>query len=172
MVLLTRAVAVFALNAALGLLASAASGAVAALTFGWLLPMTAVSALALAAAVVARSAVVGAGAGVAAWVITVLAGQTASGQLTASVTNAHAYLPYLAVAACCAAVVIYAVRPRKGPPVNVILTSIHRSFGKNKAVDGVSLAAGVGGFRPARPQRGREDLPAAHARHRAAAVVG
>ena len=114
MVLLTRAVAVFALNAVLGLLASAASGAAMALTFGWLLPMTAVSALALAAAVAARSATVGAGAGVTAWVITVLAGQTTSGQFTASVTNAHAYLPYLAVAACCAAVVIYAVRPERG----------------------------------------------------------
>jgi len=114
MVLLTRVVAVFGLNAVLGLLASVASGAVAALTFGWLLPMTAVSALALAAAVVARSATVGAGAGVAAWVITVLASETAGGQLTASVTNAHAYLPYLAVAACCAAVVIYAVRPERG----------------------------------------------------------
>ena len=67
--------AVFALNAGLGLLASAVSGAAAALTFGWLLPMTAVSALALAVAVAARSAVVGAGAGVAAWAITVLASQ-------------------------------------------------------------------------------------------------
>ena len=114
MVLLTRAVAVFALNSVLGLVASAASGAAVALTFVWLLPMTAVSALALAAAVAARSAIVGAGAGVAAWVITVLAGQTASGQLTASVTNASAYLPYLAVAACCAAVVIYATRAERG----------------------------------------------------------
>jgi hypothetical protein len=114
MVLLTRVVAVFALNAVLGLVASAASGAVAALTFGWLLPMTAVGALALAAAVAARSATVGAGAGVAAWVITVLAGQAASGHLTASVTNAHAYLPYLAVAACCAAVVIYATHTQRG----------------------------------------------------------
>ena len=114
MVLLTRAVAVFGLNAVLGLLASAASGAAAALTFGWLLPMTAVSALALAAAVAARSATIGAAAGVAAWVITVLAGQTANGQLTASVTNADAYLPYLAVAACCAAAVIYATRPERG----------------------------------------------------------
>jgi len=112
MVLLTRAVAVFALDAVLGLLASAASGAVVALTFGWLIPMTAVCALALAVAVAARSASVGAG--VAAWVITVLAGQTAGGQLTASVTNAHAYLPYLAVAACCAAIVIYATRPQRG----------------------------------------------------------
>ena len=114
MVLLTRVAAVFAVNAVLGLLASAASGAVAALTFGWLLPMTAVCALALAVAVAARSAVVGAGAGVAAWAITVLASDTASGQLTASVTNAGAYLPYLAVAACCAAIVIYATHPERG----------------------------------------------------------
>lgn len=114
MVLLTRAVAVFALNAALGLLASAASGAVAALTFGWLIPMTAVCALALAVAVAARSATAGASAGVAAWVIAVLAGQTASGQLTASVANADAYLPYLAVAGCCAVIVVYVIRPQRG----------------------------------------------------------
>ena len=114
MVLLTRVVAVFALDAVLGLLASVASGAAAALTFGWLLPMTAVSTLALAAAVAARSATIGAAAGLAAWVITVLAGQTASGQLTASVTSADAYLPYLAVAACCTAAAIYAARPERG----------------------------------------------------------
>jgi len=114
MVLLTRAVAVFALNSVLGLLASAASGAAMTLTFGWLLPMAAISSLALAAAVAARSAVVGAGAGLAAWVITVLAGQSASGQFTGSVTNAHAYPPYLAAAACCAAVVAYAARPERG----------------------------------------------------------
>ena len=113
-VLLTRAVAVFALNAALGLIASAASGAAAALTFGWLLPMTAASALALAAAVTARSAIVGAGAGVAAWVITVLATQTAAGRLTVAVTNANAYLPYLAVTVCCAAIAMYALRPQRG----------------------------------------------------------
>ena len=114
LVLLTRAVAVFALNSVLGLLASAASGAAAVLTFGWLLPMAAVCALALAVAVTARSAVVGAGAGVAGWVITVLAGRTAGGRLTASVTYAHAYLPYLAVAFCCAVIVIYATRPERG----------------------------------------------------------
>ena len=113
-VLLTRAVAVFALNSGLGLLASTASGAAAALTFGWLLPMTAISMLALAVAVMARSAVVGAGAGLAAWAIAVLGAQTAGGQFTASVTNSHTYLPYLAVAACCAAVVSYAVRPERG----------------------------------------------------------
>ena len=114
MVLLTKALTVFAVNAGLGLLASAVSGSVAALAFGWLLPMTAVCALALAVAVAARSAMVGAGAGVAAWVITVLAGQAASNQLTASVTNADTYLPYLAVAVCSAAVVINATRPERG----------------------------------------------------------
>jgi len=56
MVLLVRALAVFGLNAAFGLAASAASGAAAAVTFGWLVPMTAVCALALAAATVTRSA--------------------------------------------------------------------------------------------------------------------
>jgi hypothetical protein len=114
MVLLTRVVAVFAVNAALGLLASAASGAATALTFAWLIPMTADCALALAVAVAVRSALVGAGAGLAAWVITVLSAQSASGQFTAAVTNARSYLPYLVVAACCAAVVIYGTRPRKG----------------------------------------------------------
>jgi hypothetical protein len=116
MVLLTRAVTVFALNAALGLAASVASGAVASLTFGWLIPMTAICGLTLAVAVVARSANVGAATGVAAWVITVLANRTASGQLTATVTNAETYLPYLAAAACAAAVVAYVTRPQRGLP--------------------------------------------------------
>jgi len=114
MVLFTRVVAVFAVNAVLGLLASAASGAAAGLTFGWLIPMTAVCALALAVAVALRSALAGAVAGITAWVITVLSAQTASGQLTASVTTVSAYLPYLVVAACCAAIAIYGTRPRKG----------------------------------------------------------
>ena len=116
MVLLTRVVAVFALNALLGLAASAASGAVASLTFGWLIPMTAICGLTLAVAVAARSATVGAATGVAAWVITVLANRTASGQLTATVTNTETYLPYLAAAACAVAVVAYATRPQRGLP--------------------------------------------------------
>jgi hypothetical protein len=62
LVLLTRAVAVFAVNAALGLAASgvsaevgtqsAAQGAATAITFAWLLPMTAICALALAVNVI------------------------------------------------------------------------------------------------------------------------
>ena len=114
MVLLVRALAVFALNAALGLAASAASGAAAAVTFGWLVPMTAVCALALAAATVTRSANVGVAAGLAAWAITVLPVSSAAGQATAAVASSALVLPYLAFAACCGAVVWHATRIPKG----------------------------------------------------------
>jgi len=112
--LLVRALAVFALNAALGLAASALSGAAAALTFGWLVPMTAVCALALAVATLSRSAIVGVAAGVAGWVIAVLSGAAAGGQLTTAVTDSALVLPYLASAACCGAVVLYATRIPRG----------------------------------------------------------
>jgi hypothetical protein len=118
MVLLVRALAVFALNAALGLAASAASGAAsgaaASVTFGWLVPMTAVCALALAAATLARSANVGVAAGLASWVITVLSGQAAAGRFTAAVTASALVLPYLAFAACCGVIVVYATRIPRG----------------------------------------------------------
>lgn len=116
MVLLVRALAIFGLNAILGLAASAASGAVAAVTFGWLVPMTAVCALALAAATVSRSPNVGVLAGLAGWLITVLGGRVAVGQLTTAVTSTVLFLPYLAVAAGCAAIAVYATRTPKGTP--------------------------------------------------------
>ncbi len=115
MVLLVRALAVFALNAALGLAASAASGAAAAVTFGWLVPMTAACALALAAATLARSANAGVAAGMAGWAITVLAGQAAAhGRLTAVITDTSLVLPYLAFAACCGVIMLYATRIPRG----------------------------------------------------------
>jgi hypothetical protein len=119
MVLLARALAVFALNAALGLAASAvsalsASGAAAAVTFGWLIPMTAVCAFALAVATVTRSANAGAAAGVAAWLITVLTGRVASGYFAAAVTDTVLFLPYLAIGAACAVIVLYATRIPRG----------------------------------------------------------
>ena len=114
MVLLVRALAVFALNAALGLAASAASGTAAAVTFGWLIPMTAISALALAAATLARSANVGVAAGLAGWLITVLSGQAADGRFSAAVTDSALVLPYLAFAACCGALVLHATRTPRG----------------------------------------------------------
>ena len=114
MVLLVRVLVVFTLNAALGLAAAAASGAAAAVTFGWLVPMTAVSALALAAATVTRSANVGVATGLSAWAITVLSVHTASGQLTAAVARSALILPYLTVAAACGAIVWFATRIPRG----------------------------------------------------------
>jgi hypothetical protein len=114
MVLLVRAVAVFGVDAVLGIAACAASGAAAGITFGWLVPMTAVSALALAAATVARSANVGVAAGLAGWAITVLSGQVVSGRFTAAIDDSALVLPYLAFAACCAAAVLYASRVSRG----------------------------------------------------------
>jgi hypothetical protein len=129
MVLLVRALAVFGLNAVLGLAASAIAaaagvsgsaagvpGSAAAVTFDWLVPMTAVCALALAAATVARSAMAGVAAGLAAWTITVLSGQSVSGRFTVAVTDSALILPYLAFAAACTAIAWYATRIPKGTP--------------------------------------------------------
>jgi hypothetical protein len=114
MVLLVRALAVFGMNAALGLAASAASGTAAAVTFGWLVPMTAVCALALAAATVTRSPNVGVVAGSAGWVIAILAGKAADGRYIAAFTDSSLVLPYLAFAACCCAIVLAATRIPRG----------------------------------------------------------
>ena len=114
MVLLARVLAVFAVNALLALAASAVSPTVAGIALGWLVPMAAVSALALAVATVSESANTGVGAAVAVWTITVIGGQSATGRLTAAVTGFALVLPYLAVAACSAAVVLHTTRTTKG----------------------------------------------------------
>jgi hypothetical protein len=114
MVLLVRVLVVFALNAALGLVASAASGTAAAVTFGWLVPMTVVSALALAVATVTRSANAGVAAGLAAWAITLLSVRSASGQVVPAVASSALVLPYLAFAAACGAVAWFATRFPRG----------------------------------------------------------
>jgi hypothetical protein len=114
MVLLVRVLVVFALNAALGLAASAASGTAAAITFGFLVPMTAVSALALATATVTSSANAGVAAGLAAWAITLLSAQSASGRATAAVASSALVLPYLIAAAACGAIAWFATRIPKG----------------------------------------------------------
>jgi len=114
MVLLVRALVVFGLNAALGLAASAASGAAAAVTFGWLVPMTAVCALALAVAIVTRSPNAGVAAGSGGWVIAILAGHAADGRYTTAVTDSSLVLPYLAFAAGCCVVVVVATRIPRG----------------------------------------------------------
>jgi len=116
MVLLVRALVVFGLNAALGLAASAASGAAAAVTFGWLLPMTAVSALALAVATLTRSANAGIATAFGSWAIAVLSARAATGHFTAAVTSSALVVPYLAAAAACAALAWFATRIPRGTP--------------------------------------------------------
>jgi hypothetical protein len=111
-VLLVRALAVFAVNALVGVAAGVASGIAVDITFGWLVPMTAVCGCALAVATAAKSAHVGVAAGLAAWTITVLGGLAGTGSATVTVTDSTLYLPYLAVAA---AGVLAAVRMSKGP---------------------------------------------------------
>ena len=75
---------------------------------------SAVCALALAAATVARSANAGVAAGLAGWTITVLSGQVADGRLTAAVSNSALIFPYLAFAAICGAIALYATRLPRG----------------------------------------------------------
>ena len=116
MVLLVRGLAVFALNAGLGLVASVASGAAAAVTFGWLLPMTAVSALALAVATTARSANAGVAAGLGGWALVVLAAQAPSGQFTAAITSSALVFPYLLTTVGCTAIAWFATRIPRGTP--------------------------------------------------------
>ena len=114
LVLLVRALAVFALDAGLGLAASAASGAALGITFGWLIPMTALCALALAAATVTRSANAGVTAGLAGWALVILSEQAATGRFAAAVSDSALMLPYLAVAVVCVAVALCATRiPRE-----------------------------------------------------------
>lgn len=114
LVLLVRAVAVFGVNAVLGLVASAASPSVAALTFAWLIPMTAVCALTLAVAVIVRNAAVGAAAGVLSWLVVVFGATMNGGDLATAVTDAALYVPYLLAAACCAVVTVFATKLQRG----------------------------------------------------------
>jgi hypothetical protein len=114
MVLLVRALAVFGLNAVLGLAASVASGTAAVVTFGWLVPMVAVCALALAAATLSSSANVGVATGLAVWMAVVLAGRATTGSLVAAVTTSSLVVPYVLVAVVCCAIAWYATRmPRR-----------------------------------------------------------
>jgi hypothetical protein len=114
MVLLVRGLAVFGVNAGIGLACSAASGTATAVTFSWLVPMTAACALSLAAATVARSANVGVAAGLSGWAITVLSGQAAAGHVTTAVTSTALVPAYLAFAACCGVIAAYATRIPRG----------------------------------------------------------
>jgi hypothetical protein len=76
--------------------------------------MTAVSALALAVATIARSANAGVAAGLAGWAITVESARAASGQVATAVTSSALVAPYLVVAAACGAIAWFATRISRG----------------------------------------------------------
>ncbi len=114
MVLLVRAGCVFAVNAVLGVAAAAVSGLAASVTFGWLVPMTAVCALALAVATLTRSASVGVGAGLAGWALAVLAGMAWGRSADTAVTDTALYLPYLLVTGLGFGAVLRSTRILKG----------------------------------------------------------
>ena len=48
------------------------------------------------------------------WTITVLSGQAAGGRLDAAVTDSALMLPYLAFAACCGGIALFATRIPRG----------------------------------------------------------
>jgi hypothetical protein len=114
MVLLVRGLAVFGIDAGLGLAASAASARAVGITFGWLVPMTALCCLTLAVATLTRSANTGVGAGVAGWALVLLGGQASKGRFTAAIGDSALILPYLAFAAICVAIVLFATRIPRG----------------------------------------------------------
>jgi hypothetical protein len=129
-VLLVRALAVFAFNALIGVLATVATAhsaaaahasagstgaqAVGAVTYTWLLPMTAVCLLALATSALADSSAAGLVTGLGGWALAVLGARAADGSFAAAVTDARWRLPYLSIALCCGAAALYALRGLRG----------------------------------------------------------
>ena len=70
--------------------------------------------LTLAVATVARSANTGVGAGLAGWTLVILGGQASNGRFTAAISDSALVLPYLAFAAVCVVIALYATRTPKG----------------------------------------------------------
>src|SRR5262249_20146395 len=135
MVLLVRALGVFAVDAALGLAASAASGTAVGITFGWLVPMTAACALALAPATVARSADDG------------LAPPGGGGRAAHPPYQHFPLVPPLP--AVRGRLLLYrAARPPRPERTlrSVEIAGLTRRFGRTQAVAGVDLSAGPGVF--------------------------
>ncbi len=125
MVMLVRALAVFGVNAALGLAASLFTATTVGITLGWLLPMTTVSALALAAATLLRSANAGALVALCAWgmVVSTTAARTYDPAAvftrtfdpTAAVTEAALMPFYAAATVALVALTLYATNGKREP---------------------------------------------------------
>jgi hypothetical protein len=107
-VLLVRGLTVFAVYGALGLIASLFTATTTGITLGWLVPMTTVSALALAAATLARSANVGVVIGLAGWGLVVLGSAVGTQDLSTAVLQPALVPGYLVGAVLFLALALYA----------------------------------------------------------------
>ncbi|MGH9175273.1 MAG: hypothetical protein ACRD1H_13000 [Vicinamibacterales bacterium] len=108
LVLLARVLAVFGVNALFGLAASLVTARAAGLTLGWLLPMTTVAALGLAAATLARSANVGVAAALAGWGLIVLGSAVDTRDLASAVERGGLVPFYLIGTVVCVGLALHA----------------------------------------------------------------
>jgi hypothetical protein len=115
MVLLVRAVAVFGVYAGMGAVTGLLVPAATGITWLWLVPMATLATLSLAAATIARSATVGTMVGLAAWSITVLSSDLATGRGIAAATSTPSLLlAYAVVTAVSVAIVVINPTLRNG----------------------------------------------------------
>ncbi len=119
MILLVRASAIFGINAILGSIASLATLPASDLTFGWLVPMTAVSTLGLAIATTTRSSITGAAGTITLWAAWVLAnayphwatGSTSSASALNNAVSSGRLLPvYLLATLLLVGIALFATR--------------------------------------------------------------
>jgi hypothetical protein len=115
LVLLVRGLTVFAVYAALGVIASLFTATASGITLGWLVPMTTVSTLALAAATLARSANVGVAIGLAGWGLVVLGSAVGTHDLSTAVVQPALVPGYLTATIFLLALALYATS--KGRPI-------------------------------------------------------
>lgn len=111
--LLTRIFAVFGLNAALGIVASLFGAWAVGITLGWLVPMTTVSALALAVATLTRSANAGVLVALCVWGMTVSVATGITHDVEAAVTTAALMPVYIAVTLLLVALIMYACNSKR-----------------------------------------------------------
>jgi hypothetical protein len=119
MVLLVRGLTVFAVYAALGVVASLFTATATGITLGWLVPMTTVSALALAAATLIRSANVGVVIGLAGWGLVVLGSAVQTHDMSTAVAQPGLVPGYLVATVLFLTLALYATsngRPTERTP--------------------------------------------------------
>lgn len=116
-VLLVRSIAVFGGYGAMGVVAGLVVPAATGITWLWLVPMTAVCALSLAATTLSGSAAVGTVVGLAAWSTTVLGSDLTTGTGITAAIVAHPLTPAYAVVAVLGVAVVLINPTRNGQPL-------------------------------------------------------